>query len=435
MEPKRFDAAVVGGGLAGLSAAAYLAKAGLSVLLLEKAARLGGRAATSSKYGAYLNAGVHAFYQGGEGEAALRELGVRLQGANPPASAAAIWNGGVYPMPADPFRLFASKLFSWEGKLELARLMATLGRLDPSSIGATTLREWAERNIREPMVRNVVYAICRANTFAPHPERQHAGLAVRQLQRTFRGKAFYPDYGWESIVRALERQAVEAGVGIVTDARVREIVRDADRFRLSVAHAGSALPPIEADAVLLACEPAEALRLVRGAERTPLAAWVGELRPIRAACLDVVLRRLTEPKRSFVAGFFLDAPLFYNNPTKVAKVAEHDAVVVHMIKHLGEAEGDAADDLIELERALDLLQPGWRAVETGRQYLPRMVVAYDYGTLPSVGARRGPRVPGMDGLFVAGDWAGGEHLLADAALASAKTAAQAIVQRRVLARN
>ena len=40
------DVVVVGGGMAGLSAACYLARAGVAVTLFEKAASLGGRAAT-----------------------------------------------------------------------------------------------------------------------------------------------------------------------------------------------------------------------------------------------------------------------------------------------------------------------------------------------------------------------------------------------------
>jgi hypothetical protein len=37
--------------------------------------------------------------------------------------------------------------------------------------------------------------------------------------------------------------------------------------------------------------------------------------------------------------------------------------------------------------------------------------------------RPGPAVPGIRGLFVAGDWVGPEGVLADAALASARRAA------------
>ncbi|MBW7455229.1 FAD-dependent oxidoreductase, partial [Paenibacillus sepulcri] len=67
----KYDAAVVGGGLAGLTAAVFLARAGKSVIVLEKAGRTGGLAQTVNKNGALFNFGPHAMYEGG---AALRIL-------------------------------------------------------------------------------------------------------------------------------------------------------------------------------------------------------------------------------------------------------------------------------------------------------------------------------------------------------------------------
>ena len=55
-------AVVIGGGLAGLSAAARLAKNGLDVTLLEKAPKLGGRAVTIPLKGFDFNFGAHAIY-------------------------------------------------------------------------------------------------------------------------------------------------------------------------------------------------------------------------------------------------------------------------------------------------------------------------------------------------------------------------------------
>ncbi len=69
-------AVVVGGGLAGLIAACYLAGGGLSVTLFEKAAGLGGRAATQYVHGFAMNRGIHALYTGGATSQALAELGV-----------------------------------------------------------------------------------------------------------------------------------------------------------------------------------------------------------------------------------------------------------------------------------------------------------------------------------------------------------------------
>ena len=55
---------VVGGGVAGLTAAAYLARGGRSVKVLEKASTLGGRASTDHAAGFSLNRGAHALYTG-----------------------------------------------------------------------------------------------------------------------------------------------------------------------------------------------------------------------------------------------------------------------------------------------------------------------------------------------------------------------------------
>jgi len=49
--PFQADLIVVGGGQAGLSAAALVAQAGRSVIVLEQASHLGGRAATSDWQG------------------------------------------------------------------------------------------------------------------------------------------------------------------------------------------------------------------------------------------------------------------------------------------------------------------------------------------------------------------------------------------------
>ena len=64
---------VVGGGLAGLTAAATLAGRGHAVTVVEGADHLGGRARTRRRDGFDLNLGPHALYKAGGGMAILRE--------------------------------------------------------------------------------------------------------------------------------------------------------------------------------------------------------------------------------------------------------------------------------------------------------------------------------------------------------------------------
>jgi phytoene dehydrogenase-like protein len=159
-----------------------------------------------------------------------------------------------------------------------------------------------------------------------------------------------------------------------------------------------------------------------------MAKWKNQARPIKAACLDVVLRKLPKPKPSFIAGFWLDQPIFYNNPSSVVNMSSDGSVVIHMIKHLGMHPGEPREDERQLEQALDMVQPGWRQEELARQFLPAMTVTHHFPTVDSADYCCGPDVPEIRGLYVAGDWTGRGEMLADAALASAKRAAGAVIR-------
>src|SRR6185436_3998372 len=67
-----------------------------------------------------------------------------------------------------------------------------------------------------------------------------------------------------------------------------------------------------------------------------------------------------------------------------------------------------------------------------RRFLPSLVVSNALVTAEDGGlAGRPPvEVPGVRGLCLAGDWVGPEGMLADASLASAEAAAQALLGRR-----
>ena len=71
------------GGLAGLAVAAYLARGGLAVTLLERSEHLGGRARTRTVDGYCLNLGAHALYRAGEAAGVYRELGIPYPGGAP----------------------------------------------------------------------------------------------------------------------------------------------------------------------------------------------------------------------------------------------------------------------------------------------------------------------------------------------------------------
>src|SRR5690348_13744823 len=75
---------IIGGGLAGLTTAALVARSGKSVTLFEESSsEIGGRGRTSVHDGYYFNQGPHALYIADVGAKILQELGVEYTGRNP----------------------------------------------------------------------------------------------------------------------------------------------------------------------------------------------------------------------------------------------------------------------------------------------------------------------------------------------------------------
>src|ERR1051326_8320976 len=73
------DVAIVGGGIAGLTAAAVLSRSGKTVSVFERAGHAGGRAQTQNLEGFHFNLGPHALYRGGHAFRVLGELGISIQ--------------------------------------------------------------------------------------------------------------------------------------------------------------------------------------------------------------------------------------------------------------------------------------------------------------------------------------------------------------------
>ncbi len=75
---------------------------------------------------------------------------------------------------------------------------------------------------------------------------------------------------------------------------------------------------------------------------------------------------------------------------------------------------------------MEQVQPGFRELLVERRYLPSLVVSNALVTAEQGGfaGRPAATVPGVRGLYLAGDWVGPEGMLADAALASARRAAE-----------
>ena len=83
---REYDAIVVGGGLAGLTSAAYLCKNGVHTLLVEKGKKTGGLVNTFWHQGFAFDAGIRAFENSGILFPMLKNLGINMEYARNPVS-------------------------------------------------------------------------------------------------------------------------------------------------------------------------------------------------------------------------------------------------------------------------------------------------------------------------------------------------------------
>jgi phytoene dehydrogenase-like protein len=419
------DVVVIGGGMAGLTAACYLARAGVGVTLFEKAPYLGGRAATREFDGFLFNRGGHALYTGGAASRVFEELGITYDHGIP-KDTFVLQGGEPSPFPADPLGLLRTDVLDVGDKLALVRLFVALGAAKPRALAKTSIEELLDLKIRRPQLRRLMTALARTFVYSTALDLVSAELFVEKFQRSLRHPVHYVDGGWRTLVSELRAAAERAGARILSDTHVEGV-------DLGAGHAwGVRLRDgnlVQASAVIVATGAREAAMLVDRGDHPAMRRIVDGLTPARIACLDVALERLPVPDRPVVQD--LDGPRFMSAQSVYSRVAPEGAALIIAFKQLDPRYlGDTREDERELEDLLDAAQPGWRSVLVRRQYLPRIEAV---GALPTArgggfASRPGPRVPGLNNLYLAGDWVGSEGFLVDASMASSRRVAKLVLE-------
>jgi phytoene dehydrogenase-like protein len=417
---ERLDTVVVGGGLGGLAAATYIARAGRPVTLLERSSGLGGRAATTEASDFRFNLGPHALYRTGPAADVLRELGVAYTGKVPPVSGHVVRGGTLYPIAQSPKWFLTTRLLSVGARVDLLRLFAKLPRIKARSLRGVSVDDWLAGQSKHDSVQALVRGLVRVATYANDPELS-AEIAVMQLQGGQKG-VLYLDGGWQTLVDRLQNAAERAGARIETSAPVERIEHDGT-VRGVLLKDGRR---IEARNVVLATTP-EAVAAIVG--EGPLRERARACVPVRAACLDIGLRRLPRPDQRF--GFGTDQPYYLSVHSTVAKdIAPERGATLHVAKYLAADDHDAKGHERELESLTDLLQPGWRDELIARRFLPNMNVVGAAARAVDGGLAGRPGVETeIDGLYLSGDWVGAAGWLTDATMASARRAAELVLQR------
>ncbi len=401
MNSKLVDVIVVGGGIAGLTAARYCQRAGLSVVVLDP--RPGGRATSDIVDGFVFNRGPHALYNGGASQQVLSELGIELTGGAPALGHAQIVAGGaMFALPYTPRTVFASRYLGMRDKAALARFYAAVAKTNQRSVADRSVGDWLDGLPRRAAA--ILRLAIRTATYCANVDSLSAELGVTALQ--LQGVR-YLDGGWQHLVdrlsdgldiRPLTATRLEGTSVVATDPQGETQVRG----RHTVVAVNS---------------PGAAASLLERADFNGPPA-------IEAASLDLGLR--SPPTVPFLLD--VDEPLYCSQHGLPAQLGQAQGAVVHVARYVLDGERHeprGTRDSLEAFARRAGIDPG--SITTSR-YLHRMTVC---GWTPTAASGGLPGRPvktdsGIDGVLLAGDWVGPIGHLADAAFASGRDAGRHI---------
>ena len=408
------DVIIVGGGLAGLTTASLLGRAGKTVTLYEHSSKeIGGRARTTEIDDFYFNQGPHALCINDENYSILKEIGISYTGEIAAGKGYLIKGGKKQEIDSN---------FGLTG-IDGSQFFKSPTNMDFSQLEGMSVQEWLDKNVHDSNDSEIIKALIRLNTYGNDPDIQSMGSALHQIYLGSQAGYMYLDHGWQTLVDGLVTAAKNAGVKIILGEKVTKLKKnDSLGWRVLLSNKTEVFAKI----VVIAAGPMDAHNLFDEGERPDvLVKAAKESKPIRLVCLDVALSSLPDKDTTFAIG--IDQPLYYSVHSKYAKLAPEGGALIHVAKYLGTSIAPKPrEDGIDLEQFLDLLQPGWREVLIKRRPLPNMVVCNAIVTTADGGLAGRPNTKIAENLYIVGDWVGKEGLLSNASVASAKRASELI---------
>jgi squalene-associated FAD-dependent desaturase len=433
--------AVVGGGLAGLTAALACADAGHDVVLLEGRPRLGGLTASFRRGDLDVDTGQHVFLRcctsylalldrlGVRGSVHLQprlDIPVRTPGRSRPVRLRR--SAAPAPLHLAP-SLARYAVLSPLDRLRAVRGALALRRVDRRSpaTDAQSFGDWLDRHGQNARTVAGLWDLVGVATLNAEAGDASLALAATVFQEGLLTDAAAADIGWSLVPlgelhgRAGERALAGAGAQLRTSARVSGLSADGGGWRLDVRDG----EPVAADGVVLAVPPSTAEALLPEGAVDLAAGWSARLGSAPIVNVHVVLDRtvLDEP---FVATVGSPVQWVFDR-TRQSGLTSGQYLAVSLSAAQRHVDRPAADVLAEMMPALGELLPGLAGADVRDAFVTRERAATFAPRPGSAADRPGPRTH-RPGLVLAGAWTDtGWPATMEGAVRSGEAAAHALL--------
>ncbi|MCA1292082.1 FAD-dependent oxidoreductase [Paenibacillus sp. alder61] len=431
--------AIIGGGLAGLTAAAYLsAQPNIEGTVFERSPQLGGRAFTYEKSGFTLNYGAHAVY--GIDRHTLQhmeeELNLKFQSKQvDKRKVVYAKHGRLTPAPLDFVNIMKTGVLTPMEKVRfVAEVAAVISHIHQLK-HYRTLGEYLDKSNSAPDVKELWEHLVSSNFFiTPEDARKVSGEVIAEYYHNLFLSSKPVNYilgSWTTITDQLVHKIGENEKwDIAVKEPVETIVMEKGKFILNT----KSREALEFDQVIFAMPVQQVCKML---ENTP---WKTQLDPYKDnTCTEVLV---------YDVGFskVVARPFHYisdmDNKVFISDVSATDYTVVpvggQLLQGIAYLNDDFSDEeekkqylekkTQQMEALFDTYYPDWREHTAVKRVSKKAMVAsvkniYSNKLLPN-------KLPGVPFLFC-GDGCEGKGELAERAFSSGRAAAQMLLNQRL----
>jgi len=433
-EETRMKVAIIGGGLAGLTAAAYLSEEpGVEGVLYERSPQLGGRAFTYEKNGFTLNYGAHAVYGIDRHELTAMENELGLSFASKQVDKRKVVyakNGKLTPAPLDAMNLMKTDLLPSMQKVRFAAEIAAIIAHIHHMKNYRTLGDYlAESDSGEDLKELWEHLVCSNFFIAPSDARNVSGAVIGEYYHNLFLSSRPVNYvlgSWAVITNQLKQKIDSSGRWAVRLQEGVEEIRYENRKYTLRTKTGEA----SYDRVVFAMPVQQVIKLLRGTPWEPFLADYEDVTPTEVLVYDVGLSAVVARPFSYISDM--------NRKMFISDVSATDHTVVpeggQLLQGVAYLSDDFASDeerkqfldekTAQMEALFDTHYPGWRDhVAVKRVSKKAMVSSVKNVVTNRLLPVRMEHVP----FYFCGDGCEGKGELAERAFSSARAAAKRLL--------